>query len=82
MAMYAAAEFHGRRDSATGLTASGTGLAQLLMWLAMASGAVVLYEPAPYEVLFCGLLLLLPALGALQFTPAIIAATAVWLLVA
>lgn len=79
--MYAPYELRGL-PVAGGLTASGAGLAQFVMWMAMASGAIVLIEPAPYDLIFCGLLLLLPALGVLRFTPTIVLAASAWLLIA
>ena len=40
-----------------------------LTWLAIASGAIVFSEPAPFDVLSLGLLVLLPAVGLVSFRP-------------
>ncbi|MEC9368421.1 MAG: O-antigen ligase family protein, partial [Pseudomonadota bacterium] len=65
-----------------GLTASAGGLAAPLIWMVMASGAVVLFEPAPYDAFMIGLLLLLPALGVVTLTRSVLILAACWLIVA
>lgn len=47
-------------------------LALGLVWLTIASGAVVFTEPAPFDVLALGLLILLPVLGLVRITPGMI----------
>jgi O-antigen ligase len=44
-------------------------IALAFVWLAIASGAIVFTEPAPFDVFGAGLLILLPALGLLRLTP-------------
>lgn len=39
------------------------------VWLAIASGAIVFSEPAPFDVLSLGLVVLLPAVGLVAFRP-------------
>jgi O-antigen ligase len=46
--------------------------ARALVWLTIATGGVVLPEPAPADVLMLGLILLLPAVGLVAFEPALI----------
>ena len=48
-----------------GLTVRGA--CQILLWLALASSSLVLIEPAPYEGLIAGLLVLLPLAGLISF---------------
>ena len=52
------------------------GPALALVWLAIASGAIVFSEPAPFDLLMCGLIVLLPLVG-LVATPGLL-----WLLLA
>ncbi len=47
-------------------------LALGLVWLTIASGAIVFTEPAPFDVLALGLLILLPTLGLVRFTAGMI----------
>jgi len=46
-------------------------LALALVWLTIASGAVVFSEPAPFDVLTMGLVVLLPAIGLVAIPPAL-----------
>ena len=43
-------------------------LAYLYVWLTVASGAVVFSEPAPYDALMIGAMLMLPVVGLVRFT--------------
>jgi O-antigen ligase len=52
------------------LTRSATHkLALALVWATVASGAVVFTEPAPFDVLAAGLIVLLPAIGLVAMSP-------------
>ena len=44
-------------------------IALVFVWLAIASGAIVFTEPAPFDVFGAGLLILLPAIGLVRVTP-------------
>ena len=48
-------------------------VALALVWLTVASGAIVFTEPAPFDIAAMGLLILLPAVGLLRATPTLIA---------
>ena len=54
-------------------------IALALVWLTVASGAIVFTEPAPFDVCALGLLVLLPALGLVRATPALLGYVAVML---
>jgi O-antigen ligase len=54
-------------------------LALALVWLAVASGAVVFSEPAPVDVLTMGLVIGLPLVGLVRPAPALWLAFAAWL---
>ncbi len=54
-------------------------LALVLVWLTVASGAVVFSEPAPVDVLSMGLIVGLPLVGLIAPTPMLWGALAVWL---
>jgi O-antigen ligase len=56
-------------------------LALGLVWLTVASGAVVLSEPAPFDVAMLGLIVLLPVIGLAVLTPPLMLALAVWLMI-
>ena len=47
-------------------------LALALVWLTVASGAVVFSEPAPVDVLTMGLIVLLPVIGLVAISPALV----------
>ena len=53
-----------------------------LVWIAMTSGAVVFTEPAPFDVLALGLLVLLPLAGLVAAPGALWLVLAVWLVAA
>jgi hypothetical protein len=53
-----------------------------LVWLAVASGAVVLTEPAPVDLLTMGLIILLPIVGLVAIRPPLVVYLAIWLLAA
>jgi O-antigen ligase len=53
-----------------------------LVWLTVASGAVVVAEPAPVDLLSMMLIVLLPAVGLVRLTPALMSLLAAWLVVA
>ena len=52
-----------------------------LVWMAVASSAVVFSEPAPFELLMMGLIVLLPTVGLARLTPALLLIMGIWLLV-
>ncbi|MEZ5910476.1 MAG: O-antigen ligase family protein [Hyphomicrobiaceae bacterium] len=52
-----------------------------LVWLAIASGAVVFTEPAPIDALLMGLVVLLPTVGLVAFRRELIGYLACWLLI-
>jgi len=58
---YAVSQTSYTLPESSGLTVRG--LCQILLWLALASSSLVLIEPAPYEGLMAGLLILLPLAG-------------------
>ena len=53
-------------------------LALVLVWLAVASGAVVFSEPAPVDLLTMGLIVGLPLVGLVTVPPALWLVTAIW----
>ncbi|MEZ5924951.1 MAG: O-antigen ligase family protein [Hyphomicrobiaceae bacterium] len=55
--------------------------ALVLVWMAVALSAVVYSEPAPFEILMMGLVVLLPVLGLARLTPALILLLSLWLVV-
>ena len=57
-------------------------LALALVWLTVASGAVVFTEPAPFDVLTVGLVVLLPAIGLVAISPALTGLLALMLVAA
>ncbi|MEO1207729.1 MAG: O-antigen ligase family protein [Pseudomonadota bacterium] len=57
-------------------------LCLVCVWLTIASSGVVFAEPAPVDVLSCGLLLLLPAVGLIVITRSLLAMLSVWLIIA
>jgi O-antigen ligase len=58
------------------------GLALALVWLAVASGAVVLSEPAPVDLLTMAMIILLPIVGLVAIRPPLVVFLAVWLIAA
>ena len=52
-----------------------------LVWLAVALSAVVYSEPAPFELLMMGLIILLPVVGLARLTPALVLMLGLWLVV-
>ena len=56
-------------------------LALAFVWLAVASGAIVLSEPAPVDVLMLGLIFLLPLLRLVTIPPALFGYFGLWLFV-
>jgi O-Antigen ligase len=54
-------------------------LALALVWLAVASGAIVFTEPAPVDLLTIGLIVLLPVIGLATIKPSLVLFVAVWL---
>ena len=57
-------------------------LALALVWLTVASGAVVFTEPAPIDVLTMGLVVLLPVIGLVAVSPALVVLLALMLVAA
>lgn len=53
-----------------------------IVWLTIASGAIVFSEPAPFDVLMTGLIVLLPIAALAIFTPGMLLMLAAWLLIA
>ena len=56
-------------------------IALALVWLTVASGAVVFTEPAPVDLLTMGLVVLLPVLGLMRISPALLVYLGLWLVV-
>ena len=54
-------------------------IALSLVWVTIASGAIVFTEPAPFDVCALALMLLLPTLGLLRFTPSLLGYIAIML---
>lgn len=52
-----------------------------LVWLTVASSAVVFSEPAPFELMMMSLIVLLPVVGLARLTPMLLLLMGVWLLV-
>ena len=50
-----------------------------LVWLAVASGAIVMTEPAPVDVLTIGLIVLLPVIGLVAIKPSLVVFLSIWL---
>ncbi|MEO1282328.1 MAG: O-antigen ligase family protein [Pseudomonadota bacterium] len=57
-------------------------LSLLCVWLTVATSGIVFAEPAPVDVLSCGLILLLPTVGLVLITRSLLAMLAVWLVIA
>jgi O-antigen ligase len=49
-----------------------------LVWLAVASGAVVFTEPAPVDLLTMGLIVLLPVIGLVAIKPGLVVMVSIW----
>ena len=63
----------------------GSGLRSLclaLVWLTVASGAVVFSEPAPFDLLMIVLISLLPLAGLVTITPGLVVQLGLWIVVA
>jgi O-antigen ligase len=58
------------------------GFSLALVWLSVASGAIVLTEPAPVDLLTMALIVLLPIVGLVTIRPPLVVFLAVWLLAA
>jgi O-antigen ligase len=58
------------------------GLSLALVWLSVASGAIVLTEPAPVDLLTMATVVLLPIVGLVAIRPPLIVFLAVWLIAA
>ena len=54
-------------------------IALALVWLAVASGAIVFTEPAPVDLLTISLIILLPAVGLVAIKPGMIVVLSIWL---
>lgn len=65
---------------------AGRSLAHVLalgaVWLTFAASGVVFSEPAPVDVLMAGLVILLPTIGLVRFTPLLMTYGALWLVAA
>ncbi|MEZ5776589.1 MAG: hypothetical protein R3D33_18320 [Hyphomicrobiaceae bacterium] len=55
--------------------------ALFLVWLGVALAAVVFSEPAPFDLIMMGLIVLLPVIGLAPLSPALVLFLALWLLV-
>ena len=55
------------------------GSALALVWLAVASGAIVFTEPAPVDLLTIGLIVLLPVIGLVAIKPGLVVMVSIWL---
>ena len=53
-----------------------------LTWLTVAAGAIVFTEPAPFDALMMGLIVLLPIAGLAVFSPGLLLMLAAWLIIA
>ena len=53
----------------------------LLVWLMVAMSAVVFSEPAPFDILMMGLIILLPTIGLVRFTPLNLGFLLVWIII-
>jgi hypothetical protein len=58
------------------------GFSLALVWLSVASGAIVLTEPAPVDLLTMALIVLLPIVGLVTIRPPLVVFLAVWLIAA
>ena len=56
-------------------------LTLVLVWLTMASSAVVYSEPAPFDALMMGLILLLPIIGLVKINASVLNFSALWLVI-
>ncbi len=54
-------------------------IALVLVWLAVASGAIVFTEPAPVDLFTIALIVLLPAVGLVAIKPGLVVVLSVWL---
>ena len=52
-----------------------------LVWLMVAMSAVVFSEPAPFDILMMGLIVLLPIVGLVRFSPLTVGFLAFWLII-
>lgn len=57
-------------------------IALLCVWVTFAASGVVFTEPAPVDLLMLGLILLLPIIGLVRFTPTLLAYLTVWVVAA
>jgi hypothetical protein len=58
------------------------GFSLALVWLSVASGAIVLTEPAPVDLLTMALIVLLPIVGLVAIRPPLVVFLGIWLLAA
>lgn len=56
-------------------------IALALVWVTVASGAIVFSEPAPVDLLMMGLVVLLPVIGLVRISPALLVYLGLWLAV-
>lgn len=54
----------------------------IMVWLTLAISGIVFAEPAPVDVLVCGLILLLPTMGLVTITPSLVTFLGLWLVAA
>ena len=57
-------------------------IALAFVWIAVAAGGIVFIEPAPVDALMLGVLLVLPIVGLVRFTPPLLAYLTIWLVAA
>ena len=61
--------------------ATAQGLSLVIVWLTICSSSIVFTDPAPYDVLMMGLVILLPLVRLTSFPPGIYGFLIVWLLI-
>lgn len=81
MSAYAADQLTGFADRPPRISTGVKRLAYLYVWITIASGAIVFSEPAPYDALMIGAMLLLPVVGLTRFTSGIGLYLSLWTLI-
>ncbi|MEX1060870.1 MAG: hypothetical protein WED13_07595, partial [Methyloceanibacter sp.] len=81
MSAYAAAQLTDLAEPPRRISAGVKRLVYLYVWITVASGAIVFSEPAPYDALMVGAMLLLPVVGLTRFTSGIGLYLSLWTLV-
>ena len=81
MSAYAAAQLTDLAEPPRRISAGVKRLVYLYVWITVASGAIVFSEPAPYDALMVGAMLLLPVVGLTRFTSGIGLYLSLWTLI-